>query len=82
MTRLGAERMNVWQLMHPEATVEMLGWLPDIFDNADPRGAVEQINDRYAHGGGWCGYEMANMGWRIEPRFLVYPGSPEDGEPG
>lgn len=36
----------------------ILGYLPEIFISADPRPAKEQVNDRYAHGGGWnkfCG---------------------------
>lgn len=33
--------------------VERLGYVPGFFDNNDPRSAKEQLNERYAHGGGW-----------------------------
>ena len=45
--------MLLFTLEHPRAHPEMLGMLPLIWDEADPRSAREQANDRYAHGGGW-----------------------------
>jgi hypothetical protein len=33
---------------------EVAGLLPEIFQENDPRTPIEQANDRYAHGGGWC----------------------------
>ena len=45
--------MTVWYLMHPRMTAEMLGLIPSFFHDNDPRSAREQIDDRYAHGGGW-----------------------------
>ena len=31
----------------------MLGFLPMMLDDEDPRPAAEQLNETYAHGGGW-----------------------------
>lgn len=63
-----------------------LGYLPEIIRDDDPRPAITQINERYAHGGGW--YPV--KGWAqlmpLEPvanheAFLTslriqYPGDP------
>jgi len=56
------------------ATVEHLGYWPEIFDELDPRPAKEQANDRYAHGGGWHpfdGFELDRENFAIS-----YPGDP------
>lgn len=63
-----------FELKHPNATHEMLGILPAFFFEGDPRPAREQINERYAAGGGWNpfrGHTMSDGG-----RFLRYPGDP------
>lgn len=63
-----------------------LGFLPEIFLPSDERPAREQINERYAHGGGW----RPMGGWRFEwhkhvdPEFphvltITYPGDPTYG---
>lgn len=53
---------------------ELLGLLPFIFREDDPRPAAEQANDRYAHGGGWRPFE----GFAYDPsdHSLTYPGDP------
>ena len=43
----------IWTITHPQFTPDGLGYLPVIIRGDDPRPAKEQINDRYAHGGGW-----------------------------
>lgn len=40
-------------LLRPGFNTDYLGMLPDIFRAYDPRPAREQIEDRYAHGGGF-----------------------------
>ena len=45
--------MTTWMLTHPLMTPERLGLIPSFLDDDDPRPAWEQINERYAHGGGW-----------------------------
>ncbi len=65
--------------MHPVwiTTVENrdidLGTIPLMLDDEDPRGAIEQINEGYAHGGGWNpvrGFRMSMGG------SLLFPGDP------
>ena len=41
-----------WILKHPQMTHSALGFLPVILIPDDKRDAAEQLNDRYAHGGG------------------------------
>jgi hypothetical protein len=60
-------------LVHPNATPDHVGMIPDFLSTLDPRKAAEQFNERYAHGGGWHpqpGYEMDENG------VLTYPGDP------
>lgn len=50
-----------------------LGHIPEFLDPEDPRPAVEQLDDKYAHFGGWCpmrGYSM------IDGVSLKYSGDP------
>lgn len=58
--------MMVWKFLNPEMTVEQLGYIPLFFAADDPRPAAEQLNERYAHGGGWRprppGHWLANSG--------------------
>lgn len=49
---------------------EILGQLPDIFRESDPRTAIEQVNDRYP--GGW---NTVN-GFEERDGKLYYPGDP------
>jgi hypothetical protein len=36
--------------------IDDLGFLADFVSESDPRSAVEQFDDNYAHGGGWFDY--------------------------
>lgn len=59
--------------LHPQATDEMIGFLPLFFSERDPRPAKEQAHANYGHGGGWDpmpGFTMLNDG------RLKYPGDP------
>jgi hypothetical protein len=51
---------------------EVLGLVPWIFDDNDRRPAHQQIDERYAHGGGW----FPIPGWSFNPQTMVltYPG--------
>jgi len=63
--------------LDPRVTAEHLGMIPDFLDNEDPRGAVEQINERYAHGGGWFDLKVGNGGFVLNAGGeLKYPGDP------
>ena len=67
--------------MHPDAEAEHLGFVPDFFDDTDPRPAAEQLAERYAHGGGWSPFGKGTWRHRTSDGALIWPGSPEDGEP-
>lgn len=62
-----------WVVIHPKATVDMLGLVPMFLLDNDPRPAREQFDERY-HFGGWrpiSGFEM----WENE--FIKFPEDPE-----
>ncbi len=65
--------MLVWKMLHPKMTMEMLGLIPEMLSEHDPRPAREQFDQNYRHGGGWSpmpGFE------RREGHVLKYPGDP------
>lgn len=65
--------MMIWTMLHPKMTPEMLGFIPMFLNENDPRGAREQINANYAHGGGWQPF----YGFKMLPdTSLKYPGDP------
>lgn len=53
---------------------EALGFIPDFLSELDERPAKEQINENYAHGGGW----LPLTGWSFDPDTLImqYPEDP------
>lgn len=58
---------------------EALGFIPAFLVEADPRPAVDQINERYAHGGGWFDLKVGEpKGFRMigADNYLLYPGDP------
>lgn len=57
-------------LLHPRATQEHLGFIPGFLDEADPRPAREQFDDRYV--GGWRPLPK----FRLDGVTLRYPGDP------
>jgi len=61
-------------LLQPEVTPGVFGPIPMWLDPEDPRRAAEQLNEHYAHGGGWQPFE----GFKELPDgSIVYP----DAEP-
>lgn len=64
--------MIQFTLKHPRATHDMLGLLPEFWDERDPRPAKEQADEAYRHGGGWRPFH----GLTMEPAGLSYPGDP------
>ena len=61
-----------FELKHPQATQQMLGYLPSFLSVDDPRSAKEQFNDNYRHGGGWSPYH----GHTMLSNGLRHPGDP------
>lgn len=69
--------MLVFKFLHPQATEDMLGLIPVFFVDRDPRGAVEQINKRYAHGGGWFDLAVGEGKFTLDEQgSLLYPEDP------
>ena len=64
-----------WEMLHPQMTMEHLGFLPDFLSERDRRPAAQQINENYAHGGGW--HPNLKGEWMmLEGHKLKYPGDP------
>lgn len=62
-----------FELRHPRATVEMLGYIPMFLDVKDPRSAKEQLHESYEHGGGWRPFK----GFKVLPNGNIsYAGDP------
>lgn len=64
-----------WVFLHPKATCEHLGYIPEWLHLADPRPAKEQLDAAYRHGGGWDpfkGFEMPDKTTGV----MRYPGDP------
>lgn len=62
----------------PWAIDDILGMLPDYLTTSDPRPAVEQFNERYAHGGGWrphSQWKMTGQNNVLGP-IIRFPGDP------
>lgn len=63
--------MIVWTAKHPQAHLDMMGFIPSFISEEDPRPVKEQIAERYV------------SGWHPMPGFkmlpngnLQYPGDP------
>lgn len=75
--------MMQWQTFVPaQEAINLLGLIPGFLFEEDERPARDQINERYAHGGGWRpmeGWHHSNEGGGLESDFLLliqYPGDP------
>lgn len=57
---------------------DAVGLIPSFLSEHDPRGAVEQLNERYAHGGGWRDSKVGEGGWRMIDggKVMKFPGDP------
>ena len=65
-------KSTVWQLESADA-IERLGYIPQII-MASETPVVEQVNERYAHGGGW--HKFDGFTYNREAKTLQYPGDP------
>jgi len=63
----------IWRMKHPQATPEMLGFIPDMLSEESPLPAKEQFDRAYGHGGGWQTFH----GFTMTTTGLRYPGDPE-----
>lgn len=54
---------------------DVVGYLPMMLDEANPKSAREQLNDGYAHGGGWHPFPGHTFHDGLEPT-LTYPEDP------
>lgn len=65
-----------WEVMQVRHAFSAIGFLPDIILNEayDSRPVVDQVNQRYAHGGGW--HAMSGFKWNRIAKTLRYPGDP------
>jgi hypothetical protein len=64
--------MLKWEMLHPQATMEHLGYIPDFISDRDPRSAVEQFHSNYAFGG-WHEFKGFRL---LDNNGLAYPGDP------
>lgn len=64
----------IWTSLNKRFDIQGLGFLPDLISDLDPRKVAEQLEDNYAHGGGW----RPNKGFKFNPitHALNYPGDP------
>lgn len=73
--------MLEFKFLDPRVTEDHLGMIPHFLWDSDPRTAVDQINERYAHGGGWRPLSnflplgAYNFAEGVAPK-LRYPGDP------
>jgi len=51
----------IWTRKHPHVRIEMLGLLPTMLSEHDPRPAREQLDSHYQHGGGWRPFKGFTM---------------------
>lgn len=68
--------LTLWQLLHPSCTIDDLGWLPLMILTSDPRPIREQLDERYAHGGGWSPMGDGRWEFNRDTHRLKYPGDP------
>jgi hypothetical protein len=66
--------MLEWTVLSPRSRPEQAGLIPAFINDTDPRPLHEQINERYAHGGGWSPLPD----FKLDPTTLQlsYPGDP------
>lgn len=64
--------MTTWIMLNSRP--DDLGLIPSFFLDSDPRPAREQLNERYAHGGGW--HPMTGFTLDSNKLTLNYPEDP------
>jgi hypothetical protein len=62
----------MWQLLHPNVTMDHLGFIPTFLNDADKRPARKQFSERYVFGG-WNPLPSLEL---MEDYSLKYPGDP------
>ena len=62
-------------IVYDQKRLPLLGYIPHMLSSDDPRSLAEQINENYAHGGGWN--PMIGK-WKLDPdtKTIQYPGDP------
>jgi hypothetical protein len=68
--------MLKFELLHPKMNIEHLGLLPEFFSETDPRSAAEQLDENYAHGGGFRPSPENTWALDRETLVLTYPEEP------
>jgi hypothetical protein len=63
----------LWIAKHPKAHPDMLGYIPTMIHDTDPRPAREQFDEAYGHGGGWNSFQGFTM---LQNGNLLYPDDP------
>jgi hypothetical protein len=63
----------IWEMKHPQARLDMLGYIPTFLSEDDPRPARDQLNTAYSHAGGWNPFPGFTM---LPNGDLSYPGDP------
>jgi hypothetical protein len=65
--------MMIWTLLDSHFNPDMLGTIPMMLSEMDPRPARVQLHEGYGHGGGWNPFK----GFKLLPGdALQYPGDP------
>lgn len=66
--------MTVWVIIDSHFHPTGLGYLTDFLLESDPRPIRDQLNERYAHGGGYSPIE--GITFNPSTGILTYPGDP------
>lgn len=62
-----------WELLHPQMTMDNLGYIPYWLSEDNPKSAREQLDDGYRRFGGWQPFN----GFKLEAdNRLLYPNDP------
>jgi len=64
--------------------IEAWGFIPEMLSDTNPKPLWEQIDDNYAHGGGWVDFDGFKIlsGGESEPFVIQYSGDPKSYEIG
>jgi len=58
------------------SNMEAAGLIPEFLSEHDPRTVQEQLDENYAHGGGWNSFEGFTLEGDSDHYVLSYPGDP------
>lgn len=67
---------TVWEFLHDDFNMEMLGFIPGWLSNDDPDPPEKQIDKNYSHGGGWRPMSSKEWGVDRETYTIQYPEDP------